>query len=180
MKTLKFLYVATIVSGLFFSCNKSEELPPDNIIFTEINKTITLSNPDSIDGTCKNLIFEIKETSSSGNTTIIRLNDEFITCDGFSNILANSNNGDALPLDENQKISETDNWGNSNGISLDDFAGKGEKYIGYRSGFFPSGVTNYNYGWIKIELSSDKSTLKIIDRATNYTENKYIKTGQIE
>ncbi len=180
MKTLKFLYRLTIVGGLFFSCNKSEELPPDNIIFTEINKTITLSNPDSISGTCKNLIFEVKEVSSSDIIAIIRLNDELILCDGYNNILANSTTGNALPIDENQKISETDNWRSSKGISIDDFAGKGEKYIGYRSGFFPSGVTNYNYGWIKIELSTDKSTLKIIDRATNYTENKFIKTGQIE
>jgi hypothetical protein len=180
MKTLKFLYVVAIVSGLFFSCNKSEELPPDNIVFTEINKTITLSNPDSILGTCKDLIFEIKETNSFENTVIIRLNDGLIECDGFNNILSNSDNGDVLTLDENQKVSENDNWKSANGICLDEFAGKGEKYIGYRSGFFPSGVTNYNYGWIKIELSSDKKTLKIIDRATNYTENKYIQTGQIE
>lgn len=73
MKTLKIFYVITIV-GLFFSCNKSDYLPDDNIIFTEINKTITLSNLDSISGTCKNLIFEIKETNSSGNTAIIKLN----------------------------------------------------------------------------------------------------------
>lgn len=180
MKTLRFLYLVTIVGGLFFSCSKSDDLPPDNIIFTVINKTITLSNSDSIDGTCKKLIFEIKETNSSENTVIIKLNDELINCNGFSNILVNTTTGDALPLDENRRISETDNWESSNGISLDDFAGKGEKYIGYRSGFYPSGVTNYNYGWIKIELSSDKSTLKIIDRATNYAENKYIKTGQTE
>jgi hypothetical protein len=180
MKTFKFLYVVVIVSGLFFSCNKSEELPPDNIIFTEINKTITLSNPDSILGTCKDLIFEIKETNSFENAVIIRLNDELILCDGFNNILSNSDNGNVLTLDENQKVSDNDNWKSANGICLDEFAGKGEKYIGYRSGFFPSGVTNYNYGWIKIELSSDKKTLKIIDRATNYTENKYIQTGQIE
>ncbi len=180
MKTLKFLYVAAMVSGLFFSCDKSEELPPDNIIFSEINKTITLSNPDSINGTCKNLIFEIRETNSSGNTVIIKLNNELVLCDGFNNILANIDNGNVLTLDENQKISENDNWESASGICLDDFAGKGEKYIGYRSGFYPSGVTNYNYGWIRIELSSDKNTLKIIDRATNYTENKFIKAGQVE
>jgi len=180
MKTKKILSVVAMVGGLFFSCNKSEVLPADSIISTEINKTITLSNPDSIVGTCKNLIFEIKETKLSENTVIIRLNDELITCDGFSNILANTATGDALPLNENQEISEKDNWGSSNGICLDDFAGKGEKYIGYRSGVFASGVTNYNYGWIKIELSSDKKILKIIDRATNYTDNKFIKTGQIE
>ncbi|WP_457611180.1 hypothetical protein [Lutibacter sp.] len=179
MKTLKLFYAIAIV-GLFFSCNKSDDLPDDNIIFTEINKTISVLNSDSISGGCKNLIFEIKEIDSSGNTAIIKLNNEMICCDGFSNILATSDNKNASPLAENQKISENGNWVGPNGICLDEFAGKGEKYIGYRSGFYPSGITNYNYGWIKIELSSDKKTLKIIERATNYTENKCIKTGQIE
>ena len=103
-----------------------------------------------------------------------------IDCDGFNNILVDSNTGNVLLLDESQKVSENDNWGSPNGICLDDFSGKGEKFIGYRAGFYPSGVTNYNYGWIKIELSSDKKTLRIIERATNYAENKFIKTGQIE
>jgi len=179
MKIFKISFVIALFVSLF-SCDKTENLPEDNIIFKSINKTITELVNDSIDGTCKNLIFEIIELNQSQNTAIIRLNNEMIECDGFSNILANSNTGNALPLDENQKISEIDNWDNSNGICLDNFAGKGEKYIGYRSGFFPSGVTNYNYGWIKIDLSSDKKILKIINRATNYTENKYIKAGQTE
>ena len=75
----------------------------------------------------------------------------------FDEILVNSDTKNALPLDENQKISETDNWEKSHGINLDDFAGKGEKYIGYRNGFYPSGITNYYYGWIKIELSAIKA-----------------------
>jgi len=179
MKIFKISFViALFVSS--FSCDKTEDLSEDHIVFKAINKTITELVNDSIDGTCKNLIFEITELNQSENTAKIRLNNEMIECDGFSNILVNPNTGNALPLDKDQRISETDNWGNSNGICLDDFAGKGETYIGYRSGFFPSGVTNYNYGWIKIDLSSDKKILKIISRATNYTENKYIKTGQTE
>lgn len=179
MKISKIIFLIALTISMF-SCEKTEDLPEskDNIIFKSINKTITELANDSIIGTCKNLIFEINKLSQSEYTAIIRLNNEMIYCDGFSNILANSNNGDALLLDENRKILETDNWGTSNGICLDDFAGRGEKYIGYRSGFFPSGVTNYNYGWIKIELSSDKRTLKIIDRATNYAENQPIMTGQ--
>ncbi len=179
MKTLKLFYVITIVS-LLFSCSKPNNLPDDNIIFTEINKTITVSTIDSISGTCKNLIFEIKETDSSENTAIIKLSDELILCDGFSNIIADSNGENVSPLDADQKISKNGNWIYPDDICLDKFAGKGEKYIGYRSGGYPSGITNYHYGWIKIELSSDKKTLRIIERATNQTENKYIKAGQME
>ncbi len=180
MKTLKIFYVAAIVSVLSFSCNVFEGLQPDSINYTEINKTITLSNPDSINGACKDLVFEIRETDSFENTVIIKENNEFILCDGFNNIIANIDDGKVLPLDENQKISKYGNWDSPSGICLDEFAGKGEKYIGYQSGSCPSGVTNYYYGWIRIELSSDKNILKIIDRAINYTEGKYIKAGQIE
>ncbi|MEA2041406.1 MAG: hypothetical protein U9N85_02485 [Bacteroidota bacterium] len=179
MKNLNLL-IGIVITGLFFSCNKTEDLPADRIMFVELDKIITFSNPDSICGTCKDLIFEIEKINSSENTAIVKLNDKMIDCDGFDNIRADSDNGNVLLFDVNKVISENGNWKNVNGICLDEFAGKGEKYIGYRSGFYPSGFTNYNYGWIKIELSSDKKTLKIIDRATNYTENKFIKAGQTE
>ena len=182
MKTTKILYVIVIIAGLFCSCDK-EELPADRIFYTPINKTITLSNPDSIEGVCYDIIFEIIETDASGITVMTRLDfDPDLLCNGFNEIIAAVENGDVLILGENQLISEDDNWQGvgGHGLCLDNFAGKGEKYIGYRAGFFPSGVTDYNYGWIKIELSANKDTLKIIDRATNYTENKGIKTGQMK
>ncbi len=179
MKTLNALIIISITMMLF-SCNKSGEIIPDKIIFNEIDKTITASHSDSIEGTCKDLIFNIQVLNQSDNTAVIRLNNVFITCDGFNSILANSSTGKVLTLNENQEISENGDWKSANGICLDEFAGKGEKFIGYRSGFFPSGVTNYNYGWIKIELSSDKKTLRIIERATNYAENKSINSGQLK
>lgn len=172
--------IITSITLMIFSCNKSSDVIQDNIIFNQINKTVTASHPDSIDGACKNLIFKVQILNQSDNTVVIRTNKEGIFCDGFNNILADSNTGRVLTLNENQKISENGDWKSANGICLDEFAGKGEKFIGYRSGFYPSGVTNYNYGWIKIELSSDKKTLKIIERAMNYTENKSINTGQLK
>jgi hypothetical protein len=179
MKIKVFLNLIVII-GILISCKKPENLPPDYIIYSEINKTITLLYPDSISGTCKYLIFEIIESNSFEETSLMKLNGEPVLCDGFDNILANSDNEKVTPLNENQKINEIGNWVGINEISLEEFAGKGEKYIGYRSGIFPSGITNYNYGWIRLELSSDQKTLRIIDRATNYTENKYIRTGQVE
>ncbi len=176
----KSLTVLIILSVFFTFCKKSVELPEDKIIYTHINKTITLSNPDSIAVTCKYLVFEIRESNTHEETAMLKLNNEYIICDGFDNVMANSDNENVTPLDDNQRISYNSNWVGLNETILDEFAGKGEKYIGYRAGFFPSGTTYYNYGWIKIELSSDKKTLRIIERATNYTKNKFIKTGQTE
>ncbi len=177
MKLFKITFLFAILISLF-SCNKKEELPEDNIIYKAIDKTITELVCDSIDGACYNLIFEIEESKQSDCTVSIRLNNQMVLCDAYTEILANIHTGNALPLYKDHKISEHNNWAHPHGISLDDFAGKGEMYIGYRAALYPSGQVYYNYGWIKIELSSDKKTLKIIDRATNYTENKYIKTGQ--
>lgn len=177
----KILFSLISITLLFVSCKKetSGDQIEDNITFTEINKTIILSKSDSIEGTCKKIIFEIKDVNSAEYTAILKVNDQLICCDGYNNIFANTENGNAITLDLNQKISENLNWVDINDICLDDFAGKGEKYIGYRSVSYGTGIPNYNYGWIKIELSADKKTLKIISRATNYEESKDIITGQI-
>ena len=60
MKILKIPFLIVLIISLF-SCDKTEDLPEDNIIYKSINKTITELAPDSISGACKNLIFEIKE-----------------------------------------------------------------------------------------------------------------------
>jgi len=171
------IFIAITIIWTISACTKTDDSPADDITYTKINKTITLSNADSIDGACKKLIFEIIKTRQAEKTSIIKVNKESLVCDAFSNIVTIPGNNSASVLNENQEISDNDNWKSVNGICLDEFAGKGEKYIGFREGFYPSGVTNYHYGWIRIELSADKSILKIIDRATNNTENKFIKAG---
>jgi hypothetical protein len=177
MRISKILVFVTI-AFTFMYCNKSDDLPTDNIIIEDIDKTITFLNSDSIQGNCKDLIFEILEIDQNQYTTIIKINDLVISCDGFNNILANPTTGKVKLLEENQSISEDDNWKSASGISLDEFAGQGEQYIGYRSGFYPLSSKKYNYGWIKVELTEDKQTLRIINRATNYTDNLSIKAGQ--
>lgn len=172
------ILVFIAITFTFMYCNKSDDLIIDNIITEDINKTITFLNSDSIAGNCKDLIFEIREIDQNQYTAIIRLNDEVISCDGFNNICLNPLSGSVELLDENQNILEDNNWGSANGISLDDFAGQGEKYIGYRLGYYPLSTKRYNYGWIKIDLSENKQTLRIISRATNYTDNLSIKAGQ--
>lgn len=134
---------------------------------------------DSISGTCKDLIFEINSNNQIEFSSILRINSSHILCDGYNSIIANSNTENVLPLNVEFEISETSKWIRLQNLNLDDFAGKGEKYIGYRSCFFPEGIDNFNYGWIKINLSTNKDTLSIISRATNHTNYKSIKTGQL-
>ena len=174
-----FLFVIILVS--LISCNKTESEKRNDIInFENINKSIVKYEFDSISGTCKNMIFEVISGNQMDFSAILRINSELILCDGYNSILTNSNTGKVVPLNEDFVISETSDWTGIHDLSLDDFAGEGEKYIGYRSCFFPSGIDNFNYGWVKIRLSINKDTLSIISRATNYSNYKSIKAGQIK
>lgn len=179
MKLLKaIVFMLLVISS--FSCEKEDDLPEDDIKYTPINKMISELELDSINGTCRDLIFEIRKLGQDEYSAYIIERDDMIACDGFNNILINTSRDHVIPLDGNQVISDSPQWDFPIEICLDKFAGEGEKYIGYRSGFFPSGDVNFRYGWIKIELSSDKKKLTLIERATNMTVNTQIKAGQKE
>ena len=166
---------------VLISCNKSTSTgESDEIIFEQINKTITFSNTDSISGTCKYLIFEVEMDREALYSANIKTNNVMIACDGSNNILVESPSENILSLDGNYEISQAADWDVVSKLNLDAFAGQGENFIGYRASFFPDGVTNYHYGWIKINLSENEDTLEIISRATNYTNNKLIFSRQLQ
>ncbi len=174
------ILLLTIMFASSMSCEKTKsDNTNDSIDFNTLNKTIVIQENDSISGTCKDLVFEIISNNQTGFSSILRINNALIECDGYNSILTNSNTEKVVPLNDDFEISETADWTGIQNLSLDDFAGKGEKYIGYRSCFFPEGIDNFNYGWIKIKLSINKDTLIIISRATNHANYKSIKTGQI-
>lgn len=175
------LGIALLLLSSLIACNKTNSNTEiDQIIYEEINKTITFSKPDSIPGTCKALIFMIESDREAMYDAMIKINNNMLACDGFNNILVNPTTRDVLSLDDKIEISQSDNWVGIQDLDLEDFAGQGEKYIAYRAGLLPEGVTNYRYGWIKIKLSEHKDTLEIISRATNHTNNKLIYSGQYE
>lgn len=176
-----FIGILLLLFTVMISCNKTSSFDEDDqIVFEEINKTITYSNIDSIPGTCKDLIFFIKDDREAMYDAVIKINNTLLSCDGFNNILVAPTSGDVLVLDSETKITQSNEWTGIHDLDLEEFAGQGEKFIGYRSGFFPEGVTNYHYGWIKIKLSENKDTLEIISRATNYKDNRSIYSGQFE
>jgi len=168
----------TIIFASTMSCKKTETVN-DDIDFKSLDKTIVIENNDSISGTCKDLIFTINSSNQIDFYSVLRINSSLIACDGYNSILTNPGTDEVSPLDEGFEISEASNWTGVQDLSLDDFAGIGEKYIGYRSCFYPEGVDNFNYGWIKIKLSENNDTLKIINRATNHTNYKSITAGQV-
>lgn len=180
MKWNAFAFLSILILAAT-SCDKSEtNEAADNIVFTEINKTIVASGIDSIPGTCKYLLFELAENGQSQHHASLSMNSQLILCDGYSSVLADTLSGKVSVLDDQALISADAAWAGVLDLSLEDFAGKGEKYIAYRSCFFPDGVSKYHFGWIKIRVSSQSDSLFILNRADNHTNGKAILAGQTE
>ena len=173
-----FLFIAFLTLNI--SCEKTDE-PVDDIRFNEIDKVIIGENRDTIG----NLIFEIYNENNSLQARLLHVVPDIpIDCDCGSEVIINPETGNVNAYKEGESISgnynsrDYINWGNN--YSLDNFKGGGNLYIGSMSLNFSTGEMIYKYSWIKINLSQNSDTLRIIETAYNNTENKPILAGQKE
>ena len=173
-----FLFIAFLTLNI--SCENTDELFAD-IRFNEIDEVIVGENRDTIG----NLIFEIYNENNSLQARLLYVVPDIpIDCDCGSEVIIDPETGNVNAYKEGESISgnynsgDYINWGNN--YSLDNFKGGGNLYIGYMSFSYPSGEMIYRYSWIKINLSQNCDTLRIIETAYNYTENKPILAGQKE
>ncbi len=81
-------------------------------------------------------------------------------------------------MNKKYKVSKSCNWTGVRNLTLDDFAGKGNQFIGFRLCLYPDGKYRYYYNWVKVKLSQSKETLWVIESACNRTKNNSILTGQ--
>lgn len=170
----RFIYLITIVF-IITACEPPYHPRPDYITYYEINQTIGASESYTLDN---GIIFKI-DTNEYNEVSAYILKQSYSSYgDGSTKVLVNYNNQINM-LNKDYSITSSNHYGSSVKISLEQFAGKGEKYIGYRHQSPPLG-NDYYYGWIKISLSADKKTLHIISIAINYTENNPILAGQMK
>jgi hypothetical protein len=169
-----------LLSALLSGCKKSGTTDAaNNILFEQINKTILFSGSDTIPGACRKLIFQLPATPPNTGNAILSENTGIMECQGFNSFLVNAQNNNGVVLAENVTVPQNGNWQDINPpLLLNDFEGAGQKFLGYRAYYYPEGVIAYRYGWIKIELSPGRDTLKVISRATNLSWNHLILTGQ--
>lgn len=175
----KILFIISIIlTMLLSSCNDKIEMPEDVIVYSEINKIVNVSNADSVITTRIALAFEIDTCKESNKQVMVyRIIDSISICNGYEQI-AIFEDKTTYMFNKSDIIPGNNLWADDLAY-LDNFAGKGEKFIGYRAVAYDSS-TRYYYSWIKVELSADKRLLKIISRADNLTESNPIKAGQIE
>jgi len=177
--TFQFSLILILLIGISCKKNKTENQQNADIILTQINKSIIGVGEDSISGFCKAIIFEISSYSPTKFNAQLTENTSLNLCDGFNTLVLDSSNYTHL-FNENELISSGNTWGAIKNINLANFAGKGEKYLGFKLCSFPSGILFYHFGWIKIDLSKNCDTLNIISQAINYADNQSIRAGQMK
>ena len=157
----------------------------DQINYQFINKSLNGVSKDSVDIACFPIIFEIeRNTDTSSPDSLLALikypSPLPVGNCGIEYFNLKTNNLKSLSI--NNIISQYSQWVVflEYPLSLSDFKGKGEKFIGFRissASPYPNHL-DYLYGWIKIDLNLDCKNLKIIDFGINSTKNKSILTGQ--
>ena len=185
MKTIQIIPLIISFVVIISSCEKKVEPINNEIVHKTISKTITNGQVDSVFSVFGYILFEINEIQEDENHVIIKTpyvspdieGNGIIKCITYDNSLDEVNT-----LEKDYIISNDENWSSmSDGLSLDYFAGKGQKIIGLRYSNSSNGPGHdLFFGWIKVELSENMQELVIIDNAKNLTVDISIKAGQIE
>jgi hypothetical protein len=185
MKLPKY-FLSGLVLLFIFSCDKPVSTPvsTDDIVYEQINDTIIGINKDTLNifSSSALAIFEVYQNGKSSQiiygAKIINKPTGFL-CDCAHDFLCKSVKGSLNALNYNDFITGNAIWGSKDSsYSLADFIGKGERYLGFQCMYFPSGVSDYKYGWVRLYCSPKSDTLIIIDYALNRILNKGIKAGQ--
>lgn len=184
---MKKIFVLSIISVfLITSCkkdndDKNEDKSTDNIEVYDINENIGIDESLTVTQTCPDMVFSIE--GSLKQVLHCEMSGDPFGCDGGGLRVIVDENGDVKKMNEGDIISSSasyesvDKYSN---LSLENFSGQGEKYIGFASSQITSeGVTN-SYGWLKIELNGLASNLKIHAMAVNHVVGNPIKAGQSE
>ncbi len=188
MKPIRNLTViSTFVLALAISCNKDTDDP--NVIYAAINKTITASNPTKIDSFDINLDTRtdfgiLAGRSSTGDTIVCYMTGVDVQVCYIDSTRHLGIAYDVKPLSKNEApelVSTAKRWnraaflGAKFGTDIYGVAGAGDKFVPV---VLRNLLTNKNhYGWVRINVSADFTTLKIIDAAYNVVPEIPVKMG---
>lgn len=190
---MKILFTALAsILLLATACKKSKDEPvlnPD-IIYNAVNQTLKTYTPPPNPTARFEYVGGIEVTSPDVAIGILMSWEEtpngmYLHPNNSDGALITGDHGLIKGLDANVTINATSNWNyNSPAISYDyvtnttsskgDFAGKGDKYIGFMT---IDGGKKY-YGWAKLNVSADGRTVKLIEFAVQKKPETAIKTGE--
>lgn len=175
------LFAGFIFLIVLFACKKSDTDNTDySIVVNNISKTLPSQERLSVTTLYNSLYFELREDSIGIYNPVVTQYICLECNEGIQEILTDDSAKDVLPIVENTTINSNGKWIEPFDLNLSKFAGKGELYIGFRSASslnFEKGI--YNYGWIKIDLSQNMSSLTVINSAVTRKTSNSIKAGQV-
>lgn len=178
MNPLKFIICLSLV--LFITaCEDRDHPKPDYIVYYEINDTVAMFDSYNI---FIYTYFTVNETNDGNTKSFLHYiipNEIGIGITVSYDFLIDNNQ--FVLLNEGDAISSVKVYSTKDTVYLDEFAGKGEKYIGYKMENHIGGGSLYHcYGWIKVSLSADKKKLHIIGKAINESKENAILAGQMK
>ncbi len=187
----QFLLLAVAITALLSSCKKDNEADDPNIVYTSFDKTLSvstgISKQDSLDvnlDTYKEFL-AYAGFSSTGDTAASYLIGNTYAGTYIDSTQKYSSLYLVKPLDKGQTpdafIPTVKKWGEYSFVGLKQsslvrgFAGAGDKYVPiiFRNPL----TTRFHYGWIRINLSADFSTYKVLDCGYNLVPDVPIAMG---
>lgn len=189
MKKIEFLSILlAAVSILSVSCNKSDEDDP-NVIYTSFNKTVIAARPSAIDSFDINLDTKsdfgiIAGKNAAGDTAAVYI----IGIDNGGGYIDSTKNlgtiFEAVSLPKGQapeKLGAASKWKKGFFIAAKfnadilGYAGAGDQFIPL---LLRNPITGkIHYGWVRVNVSSDYVTFKLIDGAYNVVPDVPVKMG---
>ena len=187
------------------ACKKDKEVDDPNITYVKLDSVLTQVNTsynikkidfnnDGINdfrmytdidssGTKATLYSAIYSENANQAILAKKINGDFFLTGSASDryFLTPKSSGDLINATQSVWISNQYCFSQiftKNGVTTSDqagdFAGKGDKFIGVR---FKDAASANHYGWLRINLSADGKTLKVIDGAYHVTPDAEIKIG---
>lgn len=180
---------AIALNLLVSSCKKDEKADDPNIIYVSINKTITASVVygigDSLDlnndGKSEFYFLCFKNATSDSLYSFMSAPHALMYIDStkvysfLAEIKPLNSSVLPLPFDGSYKWYYTAYLGIKMGSTEYGYAGKGDKYLPVA--LAGSTATTFRYGWLRVNISADYQTFKIIDGAYSILDNTPIKMG---
>lgn len=188
MKKIEFLPILLVaVSVVSVSCNKTEDDP--TVIYTSFNKTVISALPATIDSFDLNLDTKsdfgiLAGRNAAGDTAAIY----FIAIDNGAGYIDSTQNlgivFGSVSLQKGEapeKLGSAVKWGKRFIIAakfntdIYGYAGTGDRYIPV---LLQNPITGkFHYGWVRVNVSSDYVTFKLIDAAYNLVPDVPVKMG---
>ncbi|NVO20833.1 MAG: hypothetical protein HXX13_14120 [Bacteroidetes bacterium] len=164
---------------MLLSCSKSDRYN-SSILVSEISKVLPSQERLYVPTMGNYLKFVTEGDSLFGFYTVLS-QDICLACNqSYQEVLIEFGSDEVLALPVNALIGRMGTWKRPDVLRLDNFAGKGSMYIGFRTNVNNTAdESHWTYGWIRIELTQDKINLEVMQSAINLKTNEGIEAGQV-